>query len=267
MKRIPALLLALMLLAFSCGTAFAASAKRVIDDAELFTEGELGQVTQSLTEASDETGWDVLVYTNHNGYDIDNNLAYECDRYYNDNGFGTGANASGVMLTIDMGSRCTYILTKGDAERYFTDSRIGDLNNSVLDALGSGDAVQACKSFADGVSGAYRADVPDNGSYSNITTEPEKKSYNFVIPVVAGIIGVIVGLIFFLVTVNRYKHNGKYGTYDLNKNSSMQLRDRQDVFLTKHTTYTTDPPPQSSSGSSGGSSGGGSSHGGGGGRF
>ena len=59
--------------------------------------------------------------------------------------------------------------------------------------------------------------------------------------------------------VGRYKYNGKGGTYNLKENSRINLVDQQDVFLNKHTTYTT---INTSSGSSGGSSGGSSSHGG-----
>jgi hypothetical protein len=68
---------------------------------------------------------------------------------------------------------------------------------------------------------------------------------------IGGIAGVVIAIIFVLVNVGRYKYNGKGGTYDLDKNSQMNLLDSQDVFVSKHTTYTT---IQSSNNSSGGSS-------------
>ena len=269
-KRISAAALAAMLVLFSCVCVFAESSKKLIDDAGLFGEGDSGKLVTALEDTSSQTGWDVIIYTNNNGYDIDGDLAYQSDKYYNDNGFGKGADADGVMLVIDMGSRCSYILTKGGAKAYFSDSRITEINNDVLGQLGNGDNLNAGIVFANDVKTAYNDGVPGDGGYSNVTTEPErpeKAPYNFIAPIIGLIVGIIAAIIFAVSVNSRYKFNGKYGTYDLRKNSSMNLVDRQDVFVDRKVTYTTDPPPQSSSGSSGGSSSGGSSHGGGGGRF
>ena len=71
----------------------------------------------------------------------------------------------------------------------------------------------------------------------------------------------IRSVIFFFVNKSRYKNMGKSGTYDLAANSSVDLKEQQDDFVTQHTTVRT---IERSSGSSGGSSdGGGSTHGGG----
>lgn len=75
---------------------------------------------------------------------------------------------------------------------------------------------------------------------------------------------IIVAVIVVIVVKNRYKHNGKAGTYDLKKNSKTMLTDKKDIFLTKHVSVTRiRSDSDSSSGSSSDSSGGGGSSGGG----
>ena len=76
--------------------------------------------------------------------------------------------------------------------------------------------------------------------------------------VIAGLIGVAAGVIFFFVTKSRYKNMGKSGTYDLAANSSANLEDVEDTFVTQHTTVRT---IQKSNSSGGGSSGGSTSSG------
>ena len=75
---------------------------------------------------------------------------------------------------------------------------------------------------------------------------------------------IIVAVIVVIVVKNRYKHNGKAGTYDLKKNSKTMLTDKKDIFLTKHVSVTRiRSDSDSSGGSSSSSSGGGGSSGGG----
>ena len=71
--------------------------------------------------------------------------------------------------------------------------------------------------------------------------------------VIAGLIGVAAGVIFFFVTKSRYKNMGKSGTYDLAANSSANLEDVEDTFVTQHTTVRTIQKSSSGGGSSGGS--------------
>ena len=59
------------------------------------------------------------------------------------------------------------------------------------------------------------------------------------------------------------KNSGKEGTYDLRSNSVTNLTERQDIFLTKHVTVTTESSSSSGGSSGGSSSGGGGSSGGG----
>ena len=85
-----------------------------------------------------------------------------------------------------------------------------------------------------------------------------------VITIIFGIVALVIATIVVLIVAHKYKNSGKEGTYDLRSNSVTNLTERQDIFLTKHVSVTTESSSSSDSGSSGGSSsGGGGSSGGG----
>ena len=152
----------------------------------------------------------------------------------------------GVMLVFDTKSNNRVILTYGNAEKYFDDARMDALKSTLKPALNSGDNYQAAKLYVAKVQEYVTAGVSGNGTYNNVVQTPTEKSNEPKILQslkkfgwIGGIAGVIIAIIFVAVNVGRYKYNGKSGTYDLNKNSQMTLLDSQDVFVSKHTTYTT----------------------------
>lgn len=251
----------------------AESSDKLIDNAQLLSQAEAQDIRERLFEVSESTGWDVVVYTNNDGVDLDDNqLALHCNEFYENNRFGKGENKSGVMLTVDMSSRCMFVLTKGDARLYFDDSRTDSIVAEIQSSLKNEDFYSGCADFAASVSAYYNADISDDGTYSNIQVI-EKKENPFLYSLkhvgwIAGLAGLVIGGIFIPVTCSRYKHNGRKGVYDLRANSDLKVLDEQDEFLYKNVTYTTRSSSSSSdsSSSSGGSSSS-SSFGGGGARF
>lgn len=266
-KRLTSAFCAMMLAVFGCVTFFAESQQKLIDDANLLTSYEQEEITQKLEEASEKTGWDMIIYTNYNDideYDIENYT----NEYYDNHGYGIGDKKSGIILNVDMSSRQMYVITKGDVMYYISDERNDDMLDAIQAELASGYYYEACETFVQYTVDYYEQGKPSEGTFTNVKIN-EKKDHpvtysllHYGVPSL--VIGAIIAMITVLVVHHKYKNNGKENIYDLDANSSTRLTNKEDVFLTKSVSVTTIQSSSSggSSGHSGG--GGGSSHGGGG---
>lgn len=279
-KRFSALFCVMMLVLCASIPAFAeefdgdtSGTYKLVDDADLLSYDEELQLTDKLVETASETGWNVIVYTNHNGVE-----AYEmkefCRDYYKANIDGVGSYASGVMLNIDMSSREMYIFTYEGAMDYFTDYRLDAVLDEVQDYLIDGDYYSAVEVFILTAKDYYYDGIDIYDSTENLYAGDTDnlsilerfiyvlKEYGIIIAVVA----IVIGVLSVVFTALRYKNHGKEGTYDLRANSSTNLYEKQDVFLHKSVSVTTVSSSSSSSGGSRSSGGGSRSGGGGGGR-
>lgn len=264
-KRLSVVMVALFMVICSSIPAFAESSNKLIDEASLFDSYEYSDIESQLEDLSYQTGWDVIIYTNERYID-----AYEmeevCNDYYDMGGFGKGANKSGIMLTVDMGSREMYILTKGDTMYYFNDERTDAILDNVVSYLSDDEYYDATQAFIDDVSYYYNAGKPVGGEYSNIE---EESSGNILISIlkdygiIFAIVAIVIAALAVVFTSLRYKNHGKAGTYDLQANSVTNLSKSEDIFLHKSVSVQT-ISSSSSSGRSSSGGGGSSSHGGGG---
>lgn len=260
-KRVSAVLCIALIITISVMPVFAQSnhsaSYAVTDDANYFNAEKFNDLCAAADAAGKEVGFQVVIHTDLHGVDPS-----EMDTYYNKYHDSDPAyQPDGVMLVFDTGSDSRIILTYGSAEKYFDDARMDQLKQTLKPMIAADDYYNASKTFIGTVVNYYRAGVPENGSYTNIVETPKSNEPKILQSLkkfgwIGGIAGVVIAIIFVLVNVGRYKYNGKGGTYDLNKNSQMNLIDSQDVFVSKHTTYTT-----ISSSSDSGSSGGSDSHG------
>lgn len=264
MKRISAVMVALLMMVCTITPAFALSGS-LIDEAHLLSSSESDDMKSKLNDASLHTGWDIIIYTNENNVSKYSMEDY-CNNYYDNASFGY----SGVMLTVDMASREMFVLTKGDAMEYFTDQRVNQILDDIVYYLSDDEYVSACEAFINDVLYFYDEGIPQSGDYDNVYIAPED-SNDKVNPFVRvlkeygilfGIVSVVVAVLAVVFTFLRYKNHGKSDTYDLEENSVTHLTQREDIFITKSISVTT--ISSSSGGSSGGGGGGGSSHGGGG---
>ena len=262
-KRISALFCAVMLMLCTSVCVFAQASGVITDDAELFTDSEKAELQTQLDALSEKTGWMAVIYTNHEGYDADNIKPYT-NRYYADN---YGKTTAGVMLTIDMEGRAVDFRTKGDAMYYFSDNRVDTLLDDVQSCLKEGLYYDAALSFISYSSEYYDYGIPEGESNENIDIqEKEDNALLYVLKhygIIFGIVALVIATIVVLIVAHKYKNSGKEGTYDLHANSVTNLTERQDIFLTKHVTVTTESSSSSDGSSGGSSSGGGGSSGGG----
>lgn len=265
-KRLTSAFCAIMLAAFGCVTSFAESEQKLIDDANLLKSYEQEEITQKLEEAAEQTGWDMVIYTNHNNvdeYDIEDYT----NEYYDNHDYGIGDNKSGIILNVDMGSRQMYVTTKGDVMCYISDERNDDMLDAIQAELAGGYYYDAAETFVQYTVDYYEQGKPTSGTFTNVKIN-EKADHPITYSLIHyGVPSLVVGVLAALLTAflvnRRYKNNGKKNIYDLNENSNTTLTRKEDIFLTKSVSVTT--IQSSSSGGSGGhSGGGGSSHGGGG---
>lgn len=247
------------ILVFLSATAFAESNQKLTDDANLLLSSQAESVEQVLNECTNKTGWDTIIYTNYNGISSSKMENY-CNDYFDNHNYGCGDQKNGVMLTVDMSSREMYIITKGDAMYYFSDSRMDDLLDSVQYELADGDYVGACEKFTDTVEWCYTVgkSTDSNETYNNVVIVDKELTFNeriirgllygALFLIVGGGIGMGAGL---LICYN-YGKNGEGEPYNIAENASVNLTDSFDKFLYKNVTYTT--VSSSSSSSSGHSS-------------
>lgn len=266
-KRFSAVLFAITLALCTAFSVSAESTYKLMDDADLFTSSEEEQISSQLEDLTEQTGWDVIIYTNYNGIESDEMESY-CNDYYDDNNFGCGDDNKGVFLTIDMSSREMYIITKGDAMYYFSDDRVDSILDEVQENLIDANYYAAAQAFIAYTGGFYNDGKPESGEFSNVElAEKEANPFLYVLKhygIVILLVGIAVAAIAAVSVKMSYKNHGKKGTYDLKENSQVNLTEAQDIFLNKSVSVTN---ISSSSGSGGGRSGGssgGSSHGGGG---
>lgn len=266
-KRISILLFAVLLACASTVCVFAESNSKLNDNAALYKTNEKNEITEWLENESIITDWDIIINTNKDDVDSDD-MRDTCNKYYDSHNYGKGGKKSGVMLTIDMGSREMYILTKGDAMYYFSDDRIDKMKNDVIDSLHSDDYYSAASLFITYVDEYYSKGKPKDTEFSNLKlVEKDQNLFLYVLKyygVIIGIIAVAISLGVVLTMLLKYRNNGKKGTYSLYDNSKTKITNRQDVFIRKSVTVTHRSSSDSGSDSSGSSD---SSCGGGGGSF
>ena len=225
--RSSALALAVMLIFASVFCAFAEITQTyaITDDAAVFSADEAASLAVKLDEAGSRTGWQFIVHTSNDGISGDDALERHYNDYYDSQSFAYDA----IMLVIDRGSGLRDLLTYGDVRAYFKDSsRYDIIKDAMRPYLEKDDMVGATEQFIE-----KAVEVHDMGKTSALVLSLRKYGW------IAGIASVIAGLAFFLANRSRYKNMGKAGTYDLKANSSVDLRDVEDDFVTQHTTVRT----------------------------
>lgn len=149
LKKISAFLCAICLvIAFPLAVLADTSAVKLIDDAHLLSSSEYEEVLGTLENVSNKYDVDIAVLTvdGLNGKDI---VSFS-DNYYNEHGYGTGEDNSGVLLVVDMASNQWYITTEGEGISAFTNYGIDLCGNELAsNYLSSGQYADGFKRFAE----------------------------------------------------------------------------------------------------------------------
>jgi uncharacterized protein len=265
MKKIVSILLVTVLVfAISASLVLAADrAPRLVDDADLLTNGEESRLLSMLDEISERQQLDVIVVT-ADTLGGKSPAAY-ADDYFDYNGYGFGANHDGVLLLVSMEDRDWYISTTGYGITAFTDKGIEYMSDRFIDDLSAGWYADAFSTYAelcdDFITQAKTGAPYDRG---NLPKEPFPFGMSLIIAIVIGLVVafIVTGSMKAQLKSVRFKAEAK----DYVKKDSLQITEARDFFLYRHVSRV-----KKDNDRSGGSrthvSSSGRSHGGGGGKF
>lgn len=162
MKRILALLAALLLAVSMAVPAMASGYYKVNDLAGILSSDEKAVLEQELQDASDHIGMDVVLLTDAEAHA--DPVAF-ADDFYEAGGYGTGDEKSGLILFIDMYNRTVIANGAGKAIKYYTDDRLYDItdgNDELYMCLGNEDYVGAVESCLDLITSFYDRGIQTN---------------------------------------------------------------------------------------------------------
>lgn len=240
---------------------------KVYDKAQLFSAQEMEALEARANAFAERLQLDIVIVTT-NENDGKTSRAY-ADDFYDQNGFGYGADADGILMLINMEDREVYISTCGIAIRYFTDARIESVLDRVYPFLGEAKYAEAADVFLSQVEYYVGVGIPSNqytapeGGGGLKSVDPVKRIIISLL-IALGVGGVTVGI---MAMHNKGTSTVNHSTYL--QSNSFNLINSQDIHVNTSVTHVT---ISSSSGSGGGrssthSSSSGRSHGGGGRKF
>lgn len=120
----------------------------LVDNAQVLDSDEKERLVEMLNEISDRQMTDIAVVTVDSTYG--ENITAFADDFYDENGFGYGAEKDGILLLLSMDERDWALTTCGAAIDIFTDYRLNCIMNEsdVLSYLGNNEFFSAFCAFA-----------------------------------------------------------------------------------------------------------------------
>lgn len=240
--------------------------EKVYDFADLLTEGQEKIIYEKINAFIKTYNMDLAVVTiNYNNKYSEVEYA---DDFYDYNDFGLNEHNDGLLFLIDMDNRGYYISTTGEAIRMYDDDRIDGTLDYIESYIINGNYYEATVSFINKISDYASSGIPSINKNSYIDESGDivyiRKISIFGSIVVSGIITLVV----ILILVNRNKMIKKAeNAYRYVDKNNINITQRNDQFLTTHTTSVIISSSSSGGGSSTHRGSSGISHGGGGRRF
>lgn len=275
------LLCGMLLTVLVLNVSAASELQMVVDNAGLFSEAERSALEGKAQALRSEYEMDVVILTVDR---LDGKKTQDyADDYYDDNGYGCGAEYSGILFLLAMAERDWYISTYGDAIYAITDYGIQQLGETAVSYLSDGAYYDAFDAYLDALPSylaafqngrpidgfADRSEGYYHGDRESVVHYQEERAPNLLISVVIGVIVAGVTVLIMCVTMNSKRPQRSAAGYL--KAGSFRLRTHQDLFLYSNISKTRRQENNGGNRGGGGSSvhhsSGGRSHGGGGGKF
>jgi uncharacterized protein len=242
-------LIALTLLGASAASL--AAEPLVADLSGTFTPEQAASLESAARSLGQQYAMDIVIVTTDDTGGKDTQAF--ADDYFDEHGYGVGAERDGILFLIDFQNRLPCLSTSGSGIRYLTDARI----ESILDDIYYGglqdqDFFAATQAFLQSTAAFLAQGIPPD-QYS----EPEK---NNTLTASEGIIGALLsggaGLGFFAGTRRSYRGTAPRGIFDYRSNSLVSLGVVSDNQINAYTTTRIIPrtPPPGSGSSFGGRS-------------
>ena len=282
MKQKIAFLLGCLVLLLSLSVSVSAEADLpyVIDNAYFLLREEETSLEEKIQTLRQEYAMDIVIVTVES---LDGATPQDyADDYFDDNGYGYGADRSGVLLLLSMEERDWYISTSGDAIYALTDYGIQQSMQLPLTFFSHDGYYLGFDTWLDNLPAyfdAYQNGAPIDdyvdtsgdyyhGDQESVVHYEGKRSPNLLLSIVIGLVVAALAICGMVAAMNTKRQ--KRGAGDYLQAGSYHLRTQQDLYLYSNVSKTA-RPSESSGGSGGGSSvhhsSSGRSHGGGGGKF
>ncbi len=194
-------LFAALFLSFSGSFYVFAADTRVFDDAGLFDAYDKEEIETRIEAVINSENIDLAVVTTEDA-EGKTSEAY-ADDFYDSHGFGTGDDASGVLLLIDMDNREIYVSTSGYAARVLTDNRIEEVLDSAYDSVADGYYADGALAAIDSIETYMELGVPD-GQYTEVRIE-KVRTLKWYEVLIAAAVAAIAGGLSCLSVVRKYK--------------------------------------------------------------
>lgn len=279
-KMISLLLSLILLVSLVPNVLAAADLPMVVDNANLLTKEERDSLESKAQALRTEYEMDIVILT-VDSLDGKNAQDY-ADDYFDENGYGYGAEYSGILFLLAMAEREWYISTCGDAIYAVTDYSIQQLGETAVWYLSEGNYYDGFDAYLDALPSylkAYQAGSPVDsyadyfgddyhGERETVVYYEQEYEPSIFLSLVIGIIAAAVVILIMRASMNTKRQQRSASNYT--KAGSYHLRTHQDMFLYSNVSKVR--RQQNNGGSHGGGSSvhrssGGRRHGGGGGRF
>lgn len=241
-------LLVILTLIFTLSVTASAQNPCVVDSANLFNESEKYALEEKVQETILYVGVDMVIVTTDTT-DGKTSEAYS-DDYFDYNGYGTGAERSGMLLLINMSDREIHISLRGSATNFFSDENIESALDIIQPYASSGEYAQGAEAFLEYVQNRYIASLDSYGNYGNgqeyyqgseMAPDVQRGSEDRQMdPLVVALLAVIIGLgagaiVCFSVHLQYKMKLGGY-KYPFLEKSSLHTTESTDVLVEKHVT-------------------------------
>lgn len=151
----------------SAWAALEADSRRVFDGAGLFTDIGIAELEEEIAGMREAMKMDVvLVTTDEAG---GKSAPQYADDYYDEGGFGTHGDLSGVLFLIDMDNRELYVSTSGTMIRFLTDGRVEQMLDHAYTHAAEGNYTGVARQFLADTTAYFHKGIP--GGQYNYDTE------------------------------------------------------------------------------------------------
>ena len=222
---------------------------KIYDYSDLLTDNEEQLLKNKIDTFIDKYNMDMVLVTVSN-HDSSSTMEY-ADDFYDYNGFGTNKTHDGLILVIDNNftKENLWISTTGEAIRIYDDNRIDNILDVIYDEY---DYYELFSKYIDECSYYAQLGVPSSNKNTYINEHGDlvrKRHFPIFISLgVSGLVSTIVLLV--LISKNKMVRKATNANEYMNKDN-IKITERQDRFITTHTTSVR---INTSSGGSGGSS-------------
>lgn len=246
---------------------------RVDDIADLFSDSEESEISDTLVDFSLNTNYSAVVLTTD--YAEGKTSQEYADDYFDNLIISEGWEEKGILLLIDMDNREVCISTTGECIDVYS-GWIDYIIDSGYDSLADGyysdcinlmiNAATECVQnggenyYGDYYDDEYYGDYPisDGGYYGDIYYPPSDNSFSFSNIPVCILISIIIAVISVFAVKSRYKNMGKGDEFDAD-DVILDLTGSNDTVISRNV-ITTRVPKNNNHSRPGGSFGGGVSH-------